>query len=170
VTALTEQGSAEQTDPTLGDGRSGVDRRAVLRGACVACVGVGAAAVLAACGGSGGGDASGDSGDSGSSADSGGSGGSNGTYQATDVPVGGGKVYDADKVVITQPSAGEYKAFSAVCTHQGFLVGNVQGGTINCFHHGSKYNDATGAVEAGPAPAPLPTKTVTVNGSTITVT
>ncbi len=92
------------------------------------------------------------------------------SYQASDIPVGGGKVFGADNTVVTQPTAGTFKAFSATCTHQGFTVGNVQGGTINCFHHGSKYNDATGAVVAGPAPAPLSSKNVTVSGGTITVT
>jgi Rieske Fe-S protein len=146
------------------------DRRAVLRGACAACVGVAGAAVLAACGGGslvdnsdGGGNAA--AGSSGSSASGGGK-----SYPASDIPVGGGKVFGADNTVVTQPTAGTFKAFSATCTHQGFTVGNVQGGTINCFHHGSKYNDATGAVVAGPAPAPLPGKNVTVSGSTITVT
>ena len=36
-----------------------------------------------------------------------------------EIPVGGGKIIDAIKVVITQPTAGDFKAFSAVCTHQG---------------------------------------------------
>ncbi len=90
---------------------------------------------------------------------------------ASDIPVGGGKVFGADdrSWSPSRPRA-TFKAFSAICTHQGFLVGNVQGGTINCFHHGSKYNDATGAVVGRPGPGPLPAKTVTVNGSTITVT
>ena len=147
-----------------------LDRRAVLRGACAACVGVAGAAVLAACGGGspvdnsdGGGNAA--AGASGSSAA-----GAGKSYPASDIPVGGGKVFGADNTVVTQPTAGTFKAFSATCTHQGFTVGNVQGGTINCFHHGSKYNDATGAVVAGPAPSPLPAKNVTVSGSTVTVT
>jgi Rieske Fe-S protein len=146
-----------------------LDRRSVLKGACAVCVGVAGVGVLAACGGNlqdnsdGGGNAA--AGNSGSSAPGGGK-----AYPTSDIPVGGGKVYGADDIVVTQPTAGVYKAFSATCTHQGFIVGNVQGGTINCFHHGSKYNDATGAVVAGPAPSPLPAKTVAVSGSTVTVT
>ena len=142
----------------------GVSRRAVITGACLLCVGVGGAAVFAACG-SGSGSGSGGSGGSGNGAAAGPF-----TYQASQIPVGGGTVFDKDKVVVTQPTAGEFKAFSAICTHQGFLVGNVQGGTINCFHHGSMYNDATGQVVGGPAPSPLPGKAVSVSGSTITVT
>ena len=137
-----------------------VDRRSVLRGACLACVGVAGVGVLAACGGSSG------SGDSGSGS---GGGGAGSPIQTSEIPVGGGKVFDAQKVVVTQPTAGDFKAFSAICTHQQFLVGNVQGGTINCLHHGSMYDMSTGAVVGGPAPAPLPAKTVTVSGDTLTV-
>jgi nitrite reductase/ring-hydroxylating ferredoxin subunit len=136
-----------------------IDRRTVLRGACAVCVGVAGAGVLAACGGGGG---------SGSGSGSGAGGAT--TITTAEIPVGGGKVFDGPKIVVTQPTAGEFKAFTAVCTHQSFLVGNVQGGTINCLHHGSMYNMSTGAVVGGPAPAPLAAKTVTVNGDSLTVT
>ena len=136
-----------------------LDRRSVLRGACLVCVGVAGAGVLAACGGSTG---------SGSSSGSGG-GGVAAAIKTSDIPVGGGKVFDSQQVVVTQPTAGQFKAFTAVCTHQRFLVGNVQGGTINCLHHGSMYNISTGAVEGGPASAPLAAKTVTVTGDTLTI-
>ena len=85
-------------------------------------------------------------------------------------PVGGGKVIDAIKVVITQPTAGDFKAFSAVCTHQGCTVSSVSGGTINCACHGSTFDIATGAVTSGPATKALPAKTVTVGADGITIT
>jgi Rieske Fe-S protein len=86
---------------------------------------------------------------------------------ASDVPVGGGMVYTDAKVVVTQPSKGEYKAFSAVCTHVGCLCNQVAGGTINCPCHGSKFKISDGSVVAGPAPAPLAAKTVTVTGGKV---
>jgi Rieske Fe-S protein len=89
---------------------------------------------------------------------------------ASDVPVGGGMVYTAAKVVVTQPSKGEYKAFSAVCTHVGCLCNQVAGGTINCPCHGSKFKITDGSVVAGPAPAPLAAKTVTVTGGQVYLT
>jgi Rieske Fe-S protein len=89
---------------------------------------------------------------------------------ASDIPVGGGKVYTAAKVVVTQPSKGQFKAFSAVCTHVGCVCNQVADGTINCPCHGSKFKITDGSVVAGPAPAPLPAAKVTVSGGKILLT
>jgi len=86
------------------------------------------------------------------------------------VPVGGGKIFADQKVVVTQPTSGEFKAFSAVCTHQACIVADVSGGTINCACHGSRFDITTGAVKNGPASSPLPEKKVTLSGDGITVT
>src|SRR5579859_2488101 len=83
------------------------------------------------------------------------------------VPVGGGEILTAKKVVVTQPQAGTFKAFSAVCTHQGCIVATVSGGTINCPCHGSKFAIATGAVVNGPAATPLPPVSIQVQGTSI---
>ena len=89
---------------------------------------------------------------------------------AADIPVGGGKVFDKLKVVVTQPTAGDFKAFSAVCTHQGCTVNGVSNGVITCPCHGSTFDVATGAVVQGPATQALPTKSVTVGADGIKVT
>jgi Rieske Fe-S protein len=83
------------------------------------------------------------------------------------IPVGGGKIFPAQLVVVTQPSAGEYKAFSAVCTHMGCTVNQIADGRIDCPCHGSEYSIKTGAVLAGPAPKPLPAKTIKISGDSI---
>ncbi|MFE9599953.1 Rieske (2Fe-2S) protein [Streptomyces hokutonensis] len=84
-----------------------------------------------------------------------------------DIPVGGGKILKAQKVVVTQPKKDEFKAFSAVCTHQGCTVSAIANGTINCPCHGSKFNIADGTVAGGPAPKPLPAEQITVEGNSI---
>jgi Rieske Fe-S protein len=82
--------------------------------------------------------------------------------KATDVPVGGGKVFEAQKLVVTQSEAGQFKGFSAVCPHQGCLVNEVVDGTINCPCHGSKFK-LDGSVSVGPATTALPPSAVSVN-------
>jgi Rieske Fe-S protein len=80
----------------------------------------------------------------------------------TDIPVGGGMIFTAEKVVVTQPTKNEFKAFSAVCTHVGCLCNKVANGTIDCPCHGSEFKITTGAVVTGPAPTPLPARTINV--------
>jgi len=88
--------------------------------------------------------------------------------QASDIPVGGGAIYTAAKVVVTQPSPGQYKAFSAVCTHVGCTMNKVANGTIDCPCHGSEFKITNGAVVTGPAPSPLPRKKIKiVNGQVL---
>ena len=84
-----------------------------------------------------------------------------------DVPVGGGKILADKKIVITQPKAGTFDAFTAVCTHQGCIVGSVAGGTINCPCHGSRFSIADGSVVNGPAPSPLAHVSIKVQGTSI---
>ena len=91
------------------------------------------------------------------------------TVATSAVPVGGGTILADQKIVVTQPTAGTYKAFTAVCTHQGCTVASVANGTITCPCHGSTFSAADGSVQAGPAPAPLASIPVTVSGTTITV-
>ena len=93
-----------------------------------------------------------------------------GAITSAEIPVGGGKIIDSLKAVITQPTAGDFKAFSSMCTHQGCPVTSVSEGTINCACHGSKFDIATGAVKAGPATSPLPTKSIQVGADGISVT
>lgn len=87
---------------------------------------------------------------------------------AADVLVGSGKKFMVDEmltILVTQPRAGEYRAFSATCTHSGCIVNGVEDGAIACGCHGARFNAETGAVEAGPARSALGKITVELRGS-----
>ncbi|WP_060179961.1 Rieske (2Fe-2S) protein [Streptomyces sp. IMTB 1903] len=82
--------------------------------------------------------------------------------KAADVPVGGGKVLKEQKVVVTQPTAGSFRCFTAVCPHQGCLVTKVENNAINCACHNSEFKATDGAVVKGPATKGLAEKKITV--------
>jgi Rieske Fe-S protein len=121
--------------------------------------------VLAACGSNGSGTASDTSSGSGSPA------AAKGTVLAStsEIPVDGCAVFAAEKVVVTQPTQGEFKAFSSVCTHQGCAVSPSTDGEIPCNCHGSRFSLQDGSVITGPATAPLPKVPITVKGDNITL-
>jgi Rieske Fe-S protein len=144
----------------------------------IATIGIGLP-VLAACSGSGGSDVATDpntpspstapTGSGSSEASPSGSAGANAFAQTSDIAVGGGTIFAEDQVVITQPSDGEFKCFSAVCTHQGCIVSSVSDGHINCECHGSQFSIADGSVVTGPATSPLPEQRIAVDGDSITL-
>jgi nitrite reductase/ring-hydroxylating ferredoxin subunit len=92
-----------------------------------------------------------------------------------DVPVGGGVIAGALGVVVTQPTDGDFRGFSSICTHQGCTVSEVNNGTINCFCHGSQYSIEDGSVvqaAQGLTPdqqAPLPEVGIVVEDDTISL-
>ncbi|MDT5029473.1 MAG: hypothetical protein QOE61_5899 [Micromonosporaceae bacterium] len=142
-------------------------RRAVLLGAGA----LGAVGVLAACGtstdttNSGGGATTGNGGAAAPNDAS----GAGGAIKAADIPVGGGKIFADQKIVVTQPTAGKFMAFSAVCSHAGCLVTSVENGTIVCPCHGSEFKIADGSVARGPATTALAGRTVTPSGADLAV-
>jgi Rieske Fe-S protein len=87
-----------------------------------------------------------------------------------DVPVGGGVILPDAAVVVTQPTAGTIKGFSAICTHQGCLVGSVVDNEIICPCHGSKFSGTDGSVITGPATQPLAAADVAVDGANVVLT
>jgi Rieske Fe-S protein len=85
----------------------------------------------------------------------------------SEVPEGGGKIIDGKNIVLTQPQAGSFKAFTAVCTHQGCIVNQIGNGTIDCPCHGSKFSIKDGSVVNGPATSPLAPVAIKVEGTSI---
>jgi nitrite reductase/ring-hydroxylating ferredoxin subunit len=176
----------QQTEAVPSAAADGVrDRRTVLRCAAMAALVGASAPILAACGGSDDAGSSSTPSASGSSSaptastpsssapsssapsSSAPAGGGTVLGPVSDVPVGGGKVFTDAKVVVTQPTAGQYKGFSAVCTHQGNIVGSVQDGQIVCPFHNSHFKITDGSVTSGPAQSPLPAVNVAVQGTNI---
>lgn len=142
-----------------GSGRP-LTRRAVVAGGGAVALGV----VVSACGDQGDGTADG-------GAPGGIAAGSVGSVlgPASEIPIGGGKIFEALEVVVTQPTAGDFQGFSAVCTHTGCIVNKIAGGTINCPCHGSRYN-LDGTVASGPAPRALPSRPVSVADGQVVLT
>jgi nitrite reductase/ring-hydroxylating ferredoxin subunit len=134
----------------------GTSRRAVVGGLVGLGVGV---PLVAACG------SENDGGDG-----SGGSSAAPGTIGKTsEIPVGGAKLYPAEKVMVSQPSEGHFRAFSTVCTHQRCNITQLEGQEIECGCHHSRFRVADGSVAKGPATQPLSELKVTVSGKNLSV-
>jgi cytochrome b6-f complex iron-sulfur subunit len=165
-----------QRDPVPAQPESGLIARRTLLGAAS----VGATALLAGCGGGTGADGGGAAASPTTPAPTStpGSGGTSPSASGTvlvslaDVPVDGAVSAQTDSgepILVTQPSAGDVKAFSAICTHKGCTVA-PKGNQLVCPCHGSVYDLSTGEVLAGPAPAPLATVDVKVKSGNVVTT
>jgi Rieske Fe-S protein len=147
---------AEQTQPTT-------DRRTVLRNTAIGVAVAGIGVTAAAC-------SSSNSVAQGSGAQTAAAAAPTGPTTLTttaNVKEGSGYIDQTSKTVVTQPTAGTYKAFTAVCTHQQCIVGSVTNNVIQCPCHGSQYSASTGEVIQGPATQALAPKTIKVSGDNI---
>lgn len=135
--------------------RPGTDRRTLFRGAAVLGAGGLTLPVLAACGVS-------DSGESAPAPSAG-----QKITATSDVPVGSGVILADPGIVVTQPTAGTFKAFSPICPHQGCSVSKIEGKQIECACHGSRFSVVDGSVEQGPAEKGLEEVKVSVSGNEV---
>jgi nitrite reductase/ring-hydroxylating ferredoxin subunit len=69
------------------------------------------------------------------------------------VPVGGGLKVSSSRgeIMVVQPSAGKFAAFSTICNHAGCAVSRVTAKAIICECHGSEFSTSNGSVAKGPA-------------------
>ena len=90
-----------------------------------------------------------------------------------DIPQNAPKIvrFNKEPVIVLQTSTGQYKAFSARCTHLGCVVQyQTEGGPhFGCNCHGSEY-DMNGKNIAGPAPRPLSPFRVSIESKAIYLT
>ena len=93
------------------------------------------------------------------------------TIDASEVPVGTAKQVkiDGGYVIVAQPTKGEVKAYSAVCTHQGGTVQVVEGMLLRCPLHGAEYDGATGQNTMPPAKRGLDIIPAALDGDRITI-
>lgn len=69
------------------------------------------------------------------------------------VPVGGGLKVKSSRgeIMVVQPTAGKFAAFSTICNHAGCAVSRVTAKSIICECHGSEFSTSNGSVAKGPA-------------------
>lgn len=69
------------------------------------------------------------------------------------VPVGGGIKVNSRRgeIMVVQPTAGSFAAFSVICNHAGCAVSRATASAIICTCHGSEFSTANGSVIQGPA-------------------
>lgn len=92
------------------------------------------------------------------------------TVAATaDIEVGGGTIFADQQLVVTQPTAGDFRGFSSICTHQSCPVTSIADGLIKCTCHNSEFSITDGSPQSGPATEPLPEVALTVESDQITV-
>lgn len=159
-----EEQSGGQEAPDLR--AAALTRRGVLRGASAGGLAV---PLLVACGSDPADPSGSGSGPDASSGGASGSAGGSTTLPTSEVPVGGGTILAEEMVVVTQPTEGEFQAFSARCTHQGCPVQTVSDGRIGCNCHGSAFSIKDGSVVSGPASSPLGKLSVNVEGDQLIV-
>lgn len=94
------------------------------------------------------------------------------TLATSDVAVGTAVVVSTGggPVLVSQPTEGEFVAFSGLCTHENANVRGSDTTTVTCPAHGSEFDLADGAkVVQGPTKTPLPTVDILHEGDTLTI-
>ena len=137
-------------------GNEGTESSASRRGVVCGLLGLGIGApLLAACGSQGGAEAATKA--------------SGPIAKTSEIPVGGAKIFASRQVMVSQPTAGAFKAFSTICTHQQCNITQLNTSDIECGCHHSRFAIADGSVVHGPANRPLQELKVSVSGGEVSV-
>jgi len=94
-----------------------------------------------------------------------------------DVPVGGTFKVELEsangplEIAVVRAEDGEVYAISDICSHGAVSLaeGEVEGSTIECWLHGSRFDLRTGAPTGLPAIRPVPVYPVTLDGERVLV-
>jgi 3-phenylpropionate/trans-cinnamate dioxygenase ferredoxin subunit len=87
---------------------------------------------------------------------------------ATEVTEGQMRVFEVEGTAINVSNAGgRLYAFDDTCTHAGCSLadGELDGTTVTCSGHGSRFDITSGAVVRGPAERPVRSRAVRVEGA-----
>ncbi|MGH7712819.1 MAG: Rieske (2Fe-2S) protein, partial [Gemmatimonadaceae bacterium] len=91
---------------------------------------------------------------------------------AGDVPDGQMRVFDVAGTKVNVANANSHLyAFDDTCTHRqcSLALGHVDGTTVTCACHGSRFDVTSGAVLRGPAVQPVRSRAVDVEGDDLMV-
>ncbi|WP_420175703.1 Rieske (2Fe-2S) protein [Luteococcus sp. OSA5] len=89
---------------------------------------------------------------------------------ASEVPVGSAKIIPESQYVVSQPTAGQFKAFQRLCPHAACNVSKVEKAEIICTCHHARFSAEDGTVLSGPAESGLKPAKASVQGDTVKVT
>lgn len=88
----------------------------------------------------------------------------------SDTVAGSSTYYPEARIIVSQPTDGDFRAFDARCPHQGCMTSDTgQDGELLCPCHGSRFDPASGEVLAGPATTGLTALTVETDGEDLLI-
>ncbi|MFF4831055.1 Rieske 2Fe-2S domain-containing protein [Streptomyces sp. NPDC001315] len=85
----------------------------------------------------------------------------------SEIAKGSAKLYRDHNVVVGRRDDGTLKAYSTICTHALCPINKLEGTTLVCPCHGSRFDALTGEVLHDPATVPLKELPVEVKGGRI---